>query len=576
MAFSSYSLSMTARCWTLSLILFAAFSSAAFSLEVVISGDATAFREPGELTKIEWERAVPAAVRQGRAPAYLYTDSLATSRQLYLGVTNRGPHSFWYLEFPEQLELVELHYYSPSRGAWLSSYAGDQVPMAERALPHNRLLLPLNIQPGERLELYIRAQDYQNKNVRLRFLEPAAFLMEMGRVAVLDLFAFCLILVLLLYILFHFRSGKEIYNLFYAVSMLCLVVTLLGKYRYWSYLFTPERPYGYFIYIFFNTLAAMAALGFAGSFFRVRGKTPLFALFTALLLGLGGIALWSLFDATPRLGDVMNMVIIPALLLILGLALKSGFSGDRASRMVVFSIVPFILGAVGENMMMYLSIDTFSPDRMMLAGTALHILLMNYSMVLRREDQERDYRKLKAEFSRSVEQGVQARTRKLEADVQTDPLTGVMNRAGMEKKMAELERTASGALGILFADLDNFKHYNDTCGHKAGDQILRQTADFLKGNLRTHDLVFRYGGDEFLILMPDTPPDQAESLGQRLYEEFKHLAGAMNREWGVEKTYLGLTLGFAVWRPGHSLTEAVNAADQAMMEAKRRRERQPR
>ena len=109
----------------------------------------------------------------------------------------------------------------------------------------------------------------------------------------------------------------------------------------------------------------------------------------------------------------------------------------------------------------------------------------------------------------------------LQERADTDGLTGVRNhRAILESLDQEIARTrrTGSALTIMMIDLDGFKQVNDTAGHQAGDDVLRRVADFLRENLREVDRVGRYGGDEFLLVMPDLDPEGARQVVTRLLD----------------------------------------------------------
>jgi len=96
-----------------------------------------------------------------------------------------------------------------------------------------------------------------------------------------------------------------------------------------------------------------------------------------------------------------------------------------------------------------------------------------------------------------------------------DDLTGVLNRRGfttMGVQICALMRRRESTIGIIMFDLDNFKILNDTQGHSAGDKALAMAADILRDTLRVSDIIGRYGGDEFVVLLPDTDNTEAVSL----------------------------------------------------------------
>jgi diguanylate cyclase (GGDEF)-like protein len=100
-----------------------------------------------------------------------------------------------------------------------------------------------------------------------------------------------------------------------------------------------------------------------------------------------------------------------------------------------------------------------------------------------------------------------------------DPLTGVFNRRYLEDVLArELPRTRrrQHPLSLLILDLDGFKRYNDTYGHLAGDRLLAEVASSLAGAMRAGDVIARYGGDEFVIVLPHTPGETARRVAKEL------------------------------------------------------------
>ncbi|MDH3474412.1 MAG: PleD family two-component system response regulator, partial [Rhodospirillales bacterium] len=107
----------------------------------------------------------------------------------------------------------------------------------------------------------------------------------------------------------------------------------------------------------------------------------------------------------------------------------------------------------------------------------------------------------------------------------TDALTGVYNRrymsAHLDRKIMEIADAAK-PVSVMIFDIDHFKQVNDTYGHAAGDEVLREIATRVTDNVRDFDLVARYGGEEFVVIMPNTPPEAAHMVAERLR---KRIAG---------------------------------------------------
>jgi diguanylate cyclase (GGDEF)-like protein/PAS domain S-box-containing protein len=160
--------------------------------------------------------------------------------------------------------------------------------------------------------------------------------------------------------------------------------------------------------------------------------------------------------------------------------------------------------------------------------------------------------------------------RRLSTLAHTDSLTGLANRrywrAEAERCVAEA-RAAGRNVGVLFLDLDNFKKVNDRLGHLAGDQLLKQVGQRLRREVRARDVVARYGGDEFLVLLTDLNSRGdaaivARKLIQAVGEEFVLEAGPAQ---------VGLSVGAAVFpHDGDTAHALVQAADEALYGAKSR------
>jgi|GEM_PF-6583539 len=148
--------------------------------------------------------------------------------------------------------------------------------------------------------------------------------------------------------------------------------------------------------------------------------------------------------------------------------------------------------------------------------------------------------------------------------VRTDALTGALNRRGLvEQLWIEAERNTSREcrLALIFVDLDHFKRVNDRWGHPAGDQVLKAFSDVLLKLVRTSDVVGRWGGEEFVVLMRRPTSGEALFMADRLrryVQDFNFpVVGNLTASFGVAE------LG-----PGETVTEVISAADEALYRAK--------
>ena len=140
----------------------------------------------------------------------------------------------------------------------------------------------------------------------------------------------------------------------------------------------------------------------------------------------------------------------------------------------------------------------------------------------------------------------------------TDSLTGLFNRRTMEEELArELERAArdNRPVTVLLIDVDNLKEVNDTLGHSAGDRLLKACGAAWHERLRSADLLARYGGDEFAVILPDCSMDHALVVGERLR--------------GATPNETTSSIGVAQWDGVESSDQMLRRADDAMYQAKR-------
>ena len=153
-----------------------------------------------------------------------------------------------------------------------------------------------------------------------------------------------------------------------------------------------------------------------------------------------------------------------------------------------------------------------------------------------------------------------------EEKARVDELTGLLNRRSLDEMIAsEVGRHSryGGVFSIIILDLDSFKAFNDNHGHLAGDRLLRHVGSVLKSTIRTADQAFRYGGDEFAVLLAHTTTDNAYEVAERIRSR---LASEVEAEYAPVTASLGL----ASWPiNGISANEVIAAADAALYHAKR-------
>lgn len=169
-----------------------------------------------------------------------------------------------------------------------------------------------------------------------------------------------------------------------------------------------------------------------------------------------------------------------------------------------------------------------------------------------------------AQVSKNVEQ-----RRQYERAAMFDGLTGIHNRRWLDEtlhRMVDRHSRGGGELSLALIDIDHFKSFNDTYGHSAGDHVLTVVATTLAANLRPTDLVARFGGEEFVIIFPDTELEAAAVASERVRESVA--TEELVTEDGVELPSVTISMGVAQLILGQTVPGLLKTADSAMYRAK--------
>ena len=202
-------------------------------------------------------------------------------------------------------------------------------------------------------------------------------------------------------------------------------------------------------------------------------------------------------------------------------------------------------------------------SRHLFFGVLALLILLNTYVVTRRAELRRVRRTL-------VGTTIQGELVRLQSF--TDPLTEVYNRRSLHElatRFISRARRSAEPLTFLVVDVDRFREVNSRFGHITGDFVLSEVAGLLRSSTRGSDAVVRYGGDEFLIILADTTPQNAGIVVQRISDYLKR----WNEGGHLEDFLLTVSAGVAGWSEGMSLDEVLHAADQDMYALKQGRDR---
>jgi diguanylate cyclase len=229
-------------------------------------------------------------------------------------------------------------------------------------------------------------------------------------------------------------------------------------------------------------------------------------------------------------------------------------------------------GRYGERLGQYQEAIRQADSVDQLAGLVQQMLHDNVEV---RSGMQHTRQRLADEHARAAElegrvRALEGELRRLSDEVSTDALTQVANRRGLtqafDAERSRIERAGGAeALAVGLLDIDNFKKLNDTLGHAAGDQALKSLSARVTELLRPPDTLGRWGGEEFVVLLPRTDAAEAQQVLTRLQRQ---LTASLFLHEGKE-VFVTFSAGVTQWREGESIDTALERADEALYEAKR-------
>jgi diguanylate cyclase (GGDEF)-like protein len=348
--------------------------------------------------------------------------------------------------------------------------------------------------------------------------------------------------------------------LLYDVSLVTLLVSFLKNLSW---------PYALFQIGELGSVAMITAAGMNYSHgFRLRRRH--------VLMGMLPILAWSI-SSTWTLDDFNGLYMLHSFLMAGAFAYSSYvfFASPHYRHNVGTRIVAFICLLISLNAVHYAIIFGYAFRHSLgaisyLQYTSFYDLLMQYVLAIGvvamgMQETQHQLRESNAQL-----QEAQTQLRQL---AQIDPLTGVFNRhAFHEICNAELApgTELSTPHTLVLLDIDNLKKINDLAGHSMGDEVLRTVAQFTARNIRGNDCLVRWGGDEFLLLMRQTPAPEAERRLVELVEQLKQQSA--NSPAG--RLFFGISYGVAQFRSIGALPKAIEEADQKMYRHKQSYRRQ--
>lgn len=456
------------------------------------------------------------------------------------------------------LDRLDIYVVDSRGNVVLQEMAGDAVPFRARVVPHRYYVLPVDLPQGEVSTIYLRAESEGALALPLKLWTPERFVEREQTVMLLLGGYYGIMVILIVYnsvLAFSMRSKAYFFYVCINLFTLCLFATLNGV--AYQYLWPDAVWWNNRAIVFFICLSHVAALLFTRNILQTKKHTPLVdRLFSAfIVLELANVAVLAVHYPLGLQLSIYSVVAIQ--LLMIAACIVGLMRGLQTAKFFLFGWGVFMATA----MLSSLSDAGWLPMTWWMsnasqAGSAFQAVVLSWGLA----DHIQRMRKEKERALKEMHE-----SRRL---AETDELTGLNNRRSISQSfeaiaMGRPERDVS----ILLIDVDHFKTVNDTYGHEAGDQALRELGTLMRATFPRTDVLCRFGGEEFIVLLPDTAIEGARVAADRFIALVrKHVFG----QAAGQPLYCTVSIGVTQWRgENESFMQVVRRADEALYSAKR-------
>ena len=408
-------------------------------------------------------------------------------------------------------------------GRTLHQAGGDHLPFDARSVRYRHPNFHLDLPPGEPVELLVRVESESSMQVPLELYTPAAFT-ELSRDAQLAIGLYYGILLALFFynlvLWISLRDASYFWYLFHITAFGLVLFTLNGlgfEYLWpnWPWLADKSVPLSI-------CLALIGMNQFTRTFLELPQRWPLGNAVSLTVIGsflfFGIASLWLPYRiATP----VASLAVLFGILWIVAATVRVVRLGYQPARLLLLAWGMFLLGTAVFTLLAFGVLPkNFLTEYGVQIGSALEMLLLSIALGYRYAQLRNENERIAGEANVMLERKVAQRTRevrnalvqleeahaRLSESSRRDGLTGLYNRTWFHDafdRMVAQTRDSRRPVSLLMVDLDHFKSINDHHGHLAGDECLRWAAARISGALGEHALLARFGGEEFVIALPD-------------------------------------------------------------------------
>ena len=493
----------------------------------------------------------------------------------------------WFLEYQyAMIDRVDVHVVYPD-GHVESAVSGDTLPFASRAVKHRNPMFKIALAKGQQVTVYLRVKSEGALQMPLVLRSTSDLLARDHDEQMLLGLYYGILLAMFIYNTMLYLSVRDPNYLYYCLYIGSWTLMQMGinglAFEYlWPY---SPRWANTGVIVLVGTIISTTAQ-FAASFLDVKRYYPRLAAGFRCYVLLGVLVVIGAFFF--RYSVIVKIAQAGALTgciyaFILGaLCLRRG--GIQARYFMLAWSMLLIGGAMYVMQNQGMIPNSFITEYGLQVGSALEVLLFSFALAHRMKLLQEDNVRIQREATDNLERRVQQRTLELDGALanlsdahqrlkdlsRIDGLTGIKNRAYFSEQVAiEWQRSMrdKNALGILMIDIDHFKKINDTFGHLGGDICLKEVAHTLARKVhRIADDAFRFGGEEFIVMLPNTDLKGAMHIGEMMRAAIEGLIVVLDGG----RVPLTISVGVACMaaHAGESVDGLIGCADKALYLAK--------
>lgn len=528
-----------------------------------------------------WQQEGPAAISHG------FVDEPYWFRTHVRNPTNRTQTTYLEIGYP-LLRVIDFHVFSDGKQIKQLTM-GNHLPFGQRPVKHRNFVVPLELEPGQAITIIMRVETSSSLQLPLRLWNPDSFLEQEQADVLFYGFYFGIAMAMVFYHVFVYLFVRErvyLHYLGYITAMPLFLATLDGL--TFQFLWPGATWWNNQLLVMFLMGVVVFGSLFTASFLSIDKQSHPVGCIAIKAVVLAALAIIALALVVP-----FGLLVIPYIIVgfiacgvVLTLGITRAIRGDRPARFYTMAWCFMLLGGIilTFNKFTLLPNNIYTQNAVQV-GSALGFLLLSIAVAdqLNRAkrvalEAQKMALRVQEEANSELEHRVQERTQDLEIANQklmefstTDTLTGLRNRGYFDEMFPSYCVEAfrhKRPLSVLMLDIDHFKSFNDNYGHLVGDECLRTVASILARMVtRPQDMLARFGGEEFVVVLPDTYAEGAHCVAEKIR---RSIADERFRV-AEESVQITLSIGVSSQIPGRPdiSQELFEDADKALYTAKR-------